>query len=150
MWKYFTNHHIYRYIDVLDQLLYSYNHTYHSSIKRAPFEVNAGNESDVWFTLYGNLQNIKRKPSIFNIGDFVRVSKHKMTFEKGYETNWTEELFKVTECIPRNPPVYRIKDLLDEPIQGTFYAEELQRVRPKQDFSIEKILKKRIRKGQQE
>ena len=150
MWKYFTSQHTYRYIDVLDQLLYSYNHTYHSSIKRAPVEVNARNESDVWFTLYGDSQNLKRKPCLFNTGDYVRVSKHKMTFEKGYETNWSEELFIVMECVARDPPVYRIKDLLDEPIQGTFYAEELQRVQPKEDFSLEKIFKKRVRKGQLE
>lgn len=147
MWKYFTHHHTYRYIDVLDSLLHSYNHAYHSSIKRAPVGVTKDNESEVWFTLYGDLENVKRKPFIFQVGDTVRVSKHKMTFEKGYETNWTEELFIVTECIPRHPPVYRIKDLLDEPIKGTFYPQELQKVQPKKDFAVEKVLQKRTRKG---
>lgn len=69
---------------------------------------------------------------------------------KGYETNWSEELFIVSECIRRNPAVYRIKDLLDEPIQGTFYAQELQKVSAKEEFTVEKILKKRMRKGQVE
>lgn len=150
MWKYFTARHTYRYIDVLQQFLNSYNNTYHSSIKRAPVEVNNQNESDVWLTLYGDGKDVKQKPCIFNPGDIVRVSKYKMVFEKGYETNWTEELFIVTECISRHPPVYRIKDLLNEPIEGTFYAEELQRVLPKKDFTVEKILKKRTRKGQLE
>jgi hypothetical protein len=149
MWKYFTNNHTYRYIDVLDKMLQSYNHTYHSSIKRTPAEVNIDNERDVWFTLYGDT-----KPSppecTFQVGDVVRVSKHKLMFEKGYETNWSEELFIVTECIRRIPPVYRIKDLLDENIQGTFYAQELQKVSVKEEFTVEKILKKRTRKGQVE
>ena len=146
MWKYFTHNHTYRYIDVLDQLLHSYNHTYHSSIKRAPVEVTPENESDVWFTLYGDMENVKRKPCVFQVGDVVRVSKQKLTFEKGYETNWTEELFVVTDCVPRDPPVYRIKDLLDEPIQGTFYPQELQKVQLKEKYAIEKILSKRTRK----
>ena len=150
MWKYFTHNHTYRYIDVLDQLLYSYNHTYHSSIKRAPIEVTIDNEREVWNTLYGKMRNTKKKTYVFQVGDTVRVSKQKLTFEKGYETNWSEELFVVTECIPRDPPVYRINDLLDEPIQGIFYAKELQKVRPKKDFAIEKILKKRTRKGRLE
>ena len=150
MWKYFTHNHTYNYIDVLDQLLHSYNHTYHSSIKRAPADVTSENQRDVWFTLYGKMANKKKKPCMFNVGDTVRVSKHKLTFEKGYETNWTEELFIVTECIPRDPPVYRIKDLLNEPIQGTFYAQELQRVQPKNEYAIEKILRKRKRKGKLE
>lgn len=146
MWKYFTHNHTYRYLDVLDQLLHSYNHTYHSSIKRAPVEVTAENESDVWDTLYGDMQNAKRKPCMFQPGDVVRVSKQKLTFEKGYETNWTEEVFVVTECVRRDPPVYRIKDLLEEPIKGTFYPQELQKVKPKENYTIEKILDKRIRK----
>ena len=150
MWKYFTHNHTYHYIDVLDKLLQSYNRTYHSSIKRAPEDVTPENQSDVWFTLYGDMENVKRKPCVFQVGDTVRVSKHKLTFEKGYETNWTEELFIVTECVLRDPPVYRIKDLLDEPIQGTFYSQELQKVQPKNEYTIEKILKKRWRKGRLE
>lgn len=146
MWKYFTHNHTYRYIDVLDHLVKSYNHTYHSSIKRPPADVTRENQSHVWFTLYGDLENVKRKPCMFQPGDVVRVSKQKLTFEKGYETNWTEELFVVTECVQRDPPVYRIMDLLDEPIQGTFYLQELQKVKMKETFKIEKILEKRIRK----
>ncbi|GBO09823.1 Putative uncharacterized transposon-derived protein F54H12.3 [Araneus ventricosus] len=128
MFKYFTFKNTHNYIDVLDQLVYSYNHTYHSSIKRAPVEVNSENEQDVWLTLYGNMENVERKPCAFKEGDTVRISKAKLTFEKGYETNWTEELFTVSECVKRNPLVYRVKDLLGEDIQGTFYAQELQKV----------------------
>ncbi|GBN55101.1 hypothetical protein AVEN_25262-1 [Araneus ventricosus] len=81
----------------LNQLVYSYNHTYHSSLKRAPVEVNSENEQDVWLSLYGNMENVERKPCAFKDGDTVRISKAKMTFEKGSETNWTEELFTVSE-----------------------------------------------------
>lgn len=147
MWKYFTHNNTYKYIDVLDKFLESYNHTYHSSIKRAPVAVNSENEQDVWFTLYGNMENVNTKPFIFQKGDTVRVSKHKLNFEKGYLPNWSEEIFIITECVRRDPPVYRIRDLLNEPITGTFYAEELQKVRAKQEYTIEKILKKRTNKG---
>lgn len=41
------------------------------------------------------------------------MSKQKLKFEKGYATNWTEELFMVIEWVPRDPLVYRIKNLLD-------------------------------------
>ncbi|XP_035221900.1 uncharacterized protein LOC118194806 [Stegodyphus dumicola] len=114
-------------------------------IKRAPIEVNSENESDVWFTLYEDHPSNVSK-CIFAVGDVVRVSKLKLTFEKGYETNWTEELFVVTECVKRHPAVYRIKDLLGDSVKGTFYAQELQKVRLKEEYRIEKILKKRMRK----
>ncbi len=73
-----------------------------------------------------------------------------MTFEKGYEKNWSEELFTIIKQIPRNPPVYRIKDLMDEEIKGTFYAEELQKVKKSDHFPIDKILKKRKKKDKLE
>ncbi|XP_054711451.1 uncharacterized protein LOC129221040 [Uloborus diversus] len=150
MWKYFTHQNTYNFVNVIGDLVKSYNNTYHSTIKRAPVEVNTENESDVWFTVYGNLYDIKRKPCVFNVGDVVRISKQKLTFEKGYEANWTEELFIVTECVKRHPPVYRVKDLLGESIQGTFYSQELQKVKLKEDYTIEKILKKRVRKNKTE
>ncbi|GBM37183.1 hypothetical protein AVEN_14956-1 [Araneus ventricosus] len=112
IFKYLKFKNTHKYIDVLDQLVYSYNHTYHSSIKRAPVEVNSENEQDVWFTLYGNMENAKIKPCAFKEGSTVSISEAKLTFEKGYETNWTEELFTVTEYVKRDPLVYRVKDLL--------------------------------------
>ena len=34
-----------------------------------------------------------KKPGKFEIGDRVRISLEKNIFEKGYETNWTPEIF---------------------------------------------------------
>ncbi|GFU90481.1 uncharacterized protein TNCV_2574141 [Trichonephila clavipes] len=90
MWKYFTHNHTYEYAHILNDLLHSYNHTYHSSIKRTPTEVTQDNENDVWFTLYGDMEGMKKKPCVISVGDIVRVSKHKLLFEKANETNWTE------------------------------------------------------------
>lgn len=143
MYKYFTFKNTHRYIDVLDDLIYSYNHTYHRSIKTKPVDVTKENEKEIWNTLYENSIKIKKVLYKFEIGDTVRISKTKLTFEKGYEKNWSEELFYVIERIARTPPVYRIKDLMDEEIKGTFYAEELQKVKKSNHFPIEKILRKR-------
>ena len=33
------------------------------------------------------------------VGDLVRISKYKSTFTKGYEANFTEELFKITKVL---------------------------------------------------
>jgi transposase InsO family protein len=43
MWRYFTKQKTRRYMDVLPDLVHSYNHTYHRSIRRAPAQVNATN-----------------------------------------------------------------------------------------------------------
>ena len=44
MWKYFTFKGTHRYVDVLDDLLFSYNNSFHRTIKMTPSEVNKENE----------------------------------------------------------------------------------------------------------
>ena len=55
------------------------------------------------------------------------------------------ELFKISRISStRQPPVYFLKDLADEDIDGFFYEEELSRVRKdlnSDSFEVEKILK---------
>ena len=41
--------------------------------------------------------------------------------------------------------MYTVQDLLQRPIEGTFYEEELQRVKHPDIFRIEKVLKKRTK-----
>ena len=43
--RHFTHSKSYRYVDVLENLVHSYNHTYHSSIGMSPAIVNVKNES---------------------------------------------------------------------------------------------------------
>ena len=86
-----------------------------------------------------NLSNINLK-----IGDQVRISKMKRTFERGYLPNFSKEIFTVSQKIPREPPVYKLKDYDQEELSGTFYNEELQKVIKEDDvYEVEKILKSR-------
>jgi hypothetical protein len=52
----------------------------------------------------------------------------------------------------QNIPMYRLKDLLSQPIKGNFYESELQKVDKNEDtlWFIEKRLRKRKRNGQVE
>ena len=43
--------------------------------------------------------------------------------------NWTEEIFQITHQLSGTPVVYTVQDLLERPIEGTFYEEELQKVK---------------------
>ncbi|XP_061170748.1 uncharacterized protein LOC133180198 [Saccostrea echinata] len=142
MWRYFTRHKTRRYVDVLPDLVYAYNHSYHRSIKRAPAQVNASNVLKEWKTLYGKKsQTFPKKPQ-FKQGDRVRISKAKRTFEKGYLPNWTTELFTISKRVPgRYPYVYKIQDDHGEELEGTFYEKELQQINKKDDvYEVEEIL----------
>ena len=110
MWKYFYSKGTYKWIDVLDQLLYKHNNTKHSTILMKPKDVNKKNEDEVWTTLYGHLY-AESPLSKFKVGDMVRISKYKSAFTEGYEANFTEELFKVIKVIRGHPNVYEIEDL---------------------------------------
>lgn len=79
MWEYFTDNRIYRSVRLAVTELY---HTHHASINRAPVEVTLENESDVWFILHGDMQNVERKQCVFKVAEIVRISKHKIIFEK--------------------------------------------------------------------
>ena len=146
MWRYFTAKKTLRYVDMLQDLLYSYNHSVHRSIKTEPVSVTLENEKKVWHTLYSDHTEEKTPKYKFKIGDQVRISKIKRKFEKGYLPNFSQEIFSISKQIPRDPPVYKIKVYDGEELRGTFYGKELQKV-IKQDnvYEIEKILKKRGR-----
>ena len=145
MWTYFYSKGTYKWIDVLDQLVYNYNNIKHNTILMKPKDVNKKNEDQVWTTLYGHLYAESPLPK-FKVGDMVRISKYKSTFTKGYEANFTEELFKVIKVICGDPNVYEIADLLGEPITGKFYEEELSGVNSRENTQ-EKILKRKKVKG---
>ena len=59
MWKYFYSKGTYKWIDILDQLVYNYNNTKHSTILMKPKDGNKKNEDEVWTTLYGHISRCK-------------------------------------------------------------------------------------------
>ena len=64
--------------------------------------------------------------SVEQSGEKVRIVRKKDTFEEGFTSNWTEEVFAVSEVKHTNPITYSVKDELGEPIKGTFYEQDLQ------------------------
>ena len=145
--KYFTAKNTLNYIDVLTQLVRSYNNTYHRSINMKPSQVIKANEAKVWDTLYGSDVQ-KRVRFKFQVGDRVRISKVKWMFKKSYLPNYTEEMFTIYKRFARQVPVYKLKDDAGEILDGTFYEPEIQKIIKNDDvYRVEKILRKRKRKG---
>lgn len=157
IWRYMHEKHTKRYVDVLQDLVSSYNETYHKSIKMTPSEVNQSNEGEVLGNLYGAAwkEDKKRKKPKYKEGDFVRLSAVKGVFEKGYMGNWTEEIFVIdkvkTGAIPQI--MYKLSDFNKEPIEGSFYSQELQLVSKDltNDFwKVESILSTKMVRGRKQ
>ena len=146
MWRYFTHNNTRRYLDVLQDIMHSYNNTRHRSIGMAPSQVDESNEQLVRNKLY------PLKPKTFkfkyDIGDTVRISVKRQPFEKSYTGCWSEELFKIYSRYETVPVTYGLKDLAEEDIKGKFYEQELQKViETERVYVVEKILKTRKRAG---
>lgn len=148
MWKYFYARGTYKWIDVLDQFVENYNSSVNRSVMMKPKDVNKSNESEVWTTLFGHQFADNPLPK-FKVGESVRITKYKSIFTKGYEANFTEELFKVVKVIRGDPTVYEIEDHTGEQIIGKFYEQELSLVNKKPDdvYRVEKVLKRKKVKG---
>lgn len=148
MWRYFTRARGRgSYLNVLQDLVASYNRSYHRSIRTEPISVTSQNSHSVWHVLYDapTAAPPPAKKAKFKPGDRVRISKARRKFlDKGYKANWSEELFTVVGQRPGiTPRVYQLRDDAGEPIKGSFYEPELQRVRDKEIYLIEKVLKRR-------
>ena len=81
-------------------------------------------------SLKGRTLTLKVKNYKFDVGDIVRISHLRNVFSREYDERWTREEFVVTSrFIKDNHRMYTLKDYDNEPILGTFYQNELQRVR---------------------
>ena len=147
MWKYFSAKSTNNFINELPGLVKEYNNTRNSSIKMTPVKASKKeNELRVWRNLYPkHLEIYDIKPK-FSIRDKVRISEKKKTFEKGYTTRWTEEIFTIVEVKHTSPVTYKIADLNGEEIKGTFYEPELQKT-SQELFRIKKVIKRGKKKS---
>ena len=130
-----------KYIDVLPSMVEKYNSTYHRSIKLPASDArNPSNYQHVYNALYDNV--LKSVLPKFHVGDKVRITRKKGTFEKGFTLNWTEEVFTIRSVKATNPPTYTIKDQFGEPVRGSFYEQELQ-LSVQEIFCIERVIRKK-------
>lgn len=128
----------------LQRIIHNYNSTVHRTIKMRPIDVNEKNQQNLLHTVYkhNNCFNFGGKNK-FNVNDYVRISKYKTLFEKGYTPNWTTEIFRVMKVLPTNPITYNISDLDNKQIKGAFYEYELQKTQKHEIYLIERILKRK-------
>ncbi|XP_011699124.1 PREDICTED: uncharacterized protein LOC105456627 [Wasmannia auropunctata] len=106
-----------------------------------PIDVTPTIADKLLTTVYNNYVKIAA-PARFKVGESVRVSKFKTTFEKGYTPNWTTEVFKI-KVQKTNPATYLLEDYRGKPVAGGFYEYELHRVANPNVYLVEKVLRKR-------
>lgn len=144
LYKYFSLTGSYKWIDKpLKRVVDIYNKSVHRITKHKPADVNKSNESIIMDNIKSTQKIPPPKKNKYNVGDFVRISKYKEHFQKGYTPNWSTELFTIKRVNKTNPVTYCIEDQRKQIILGSFYEQELQKTYSPNVYLIEKVIKKK-------
>lgn len=150
IYKYLTDKGETRYLDVLKDLVSSYNNRPHRSLANmTPNEAdqaeNAPTVRSIHLERYQRVADKRPKKTRYQVGDKVRVktfAKAPSSARRAYLQQYKGEMFEIVRISRRMPmPFYYIKSMNDgEMIEGGFYANELSLLQGDL-FKIEKIIK---------
>ena len=156
MYKYLTERETWKYADVLDRLVDTYNGRGHRTLKgmtpdEADLPENEARVQAIFNERYAKAAERRRLKLPFKVGDMVRIkteAKNVSSSNRAYAEQFHGEYF-VVHSINRRMPVamYKLESMdTGEVIQGSFYKEEMQRVRG-DVFKVERVLGRRRRRG---
>ena len=144
MGKLFEANNNFRYIDDLNDLVDNYNNTIHSTIKMTPVDAIKQENFNILIDNYYINRNTSISKIVYNVGDIVKIPIYLGKFTKEMVGKWTREVFKISKVNNTYPITYNLIDLNNEPIEGIFYTEELQKVDKSildEPFKIEKVIR---------
>jgi hypothetical protein len=128
IYKYLEFNNTQSFAPVLSKIIDALNNTKQKKLGFAPNEIKDKKSMRQAFhnLYYKNLTQARKQPKL-QIGSLVRVINFKVdTFSKNYNRdNYTKELFKIVDILPKKLPLYKIADLKDNVILGTYYESEL-------------------------
>lgn len=125
--RHFTENNTLRWVDVLQKLSEAINNSVNRSIGIPPNTVNEKNRAKIFQKLYGQL----KVPPIcrYAVGDKVRIPMSKNIFQKGYEANWSKEIYEITHVFNDGSVCYyKLQTSEGDPVERKYYTEELNLV----------------------
>lgn len=138
-----------RWIDFLPQFVNNYNNRDHATTKLKPIDL--ATDTLLIVPTLKKMGGRKRARSLPPIGSFVRLNKLRGIFDKESRGTWSEEIFRVVgHKVRQSLPMIVLKDLVGEPILGSFYPEEVQSVEWAGEKNVSQIFNTRVRLGVKE
>lgn len=122
--KYQHSRNTNRFVDVLQDIVYNYNHTYHSTNQSSPEEKYHSNPSNGNFKDYFPVINLK-------VGDKVRILKDRKQFDKGYETKYSKTVYEIIE---RHGFTFSIKELNRPSLNQKYKYYQLLKIETVESF----------------
>lgn len=124
-----------RYVDALNDIVYSINNSFNNTIQGVPAKMkNTAKDNDhLWHNVYNKFITQKPEKIRFAVGDLVLVSSkrlrhNKSVFIKGYVQRFEPVVYKISEIIKQFPvPFIRLMTTgkIPEELPGMFYQAEL-------------------------
>lgn len=140
--RYMRQQHSYRYVDALQQIVTAINNTVNRTLHIAPAAVNFSNQQEFYkrWRLERRL-NFKRPSPRYAVGDDVIVGLKTSIFKRGYEQNFSDEVFRVVHVYPTTPITYKLEDRKHRTLPRKYYERELQVIRfdPDHLYDIDEI-----------
>lgn len=159
LYKHLTENETLKYMDVLQDLVKTYNTRGHRTLKgMTPSQADQiENEDDVqqiFHQRYEELGRNRARKLPFKVGDIVRVKsdpKKISSSSRAYAEQFTGPYFRIMRINRQMAvPMYYLRDFdTDEIVKGGFYKEELQLQRG-DVYRIEAVLDRRVRRGRRE
>ena len=154
LYRYFTHANTRTWLAVIQPIVDAINNSPCSSLGGLrPMDVTFDNAGEVREAVKEKFIPKKSGSREYKVGDYVRIERYKHAFQKGYEPNFTSEVFCISE-LRRSPfPItYHLTDQNGETLKGWFYAQDLSLVKAveSQTWAIERVLEKRkSRRGEE-
>ena len=117
-----------RWTDIIESVCSSLNSTIHTSHGFRPRDVSLENSATVFRRLYHKTIMRAYEPNTLKIVDKVRVSTRKLLFRKGYLQSFGDEIFKIYKINADKPNTYSLMDKNNNPIEGSYYVQELMKL----------------------
>ena len=151
LYRYFAEKQTLRWTDVLEQIVSGLNRSKSRTHGMRPIDVDHSNAQEVWKRLYGEDMFKRRKKGRkqkvkMKKGDFVRMAVDKGVFHKGYLPSWDDEILEVEEVKAHSIPIrMKVKDEQNEPFKGSFYEQDLQKIRKDKSttYRVERVIRTR-------
>ena len=135
IYKQMAYHHTRNWTRFLEPAMHSVNAEYHRVLGMTRNEAYMKANQNKVFRAISNRETqllaAHKKPYKFKVGDVVRVSRDQGPFAKSFYGTFSDALYKVVKReMSGGVPVYTLADyLLDMPLNGRWYGEELRLVR---------------------
>ena len=154
LYRYMSHNNTQRYVDVLPDVIESYNNSAHRSLgsKQTPRHIHELKDPTLlrrqFAFMYKNTRPTHPHPSsLLSVGQHVRLADElrNSKFRRGYTVQNTIEIFKIRLVdSTQHPVVYYLEDLNGEPITGVFYREELTPTHLPEVFKIDVLKTKTV------